>query len=77
MKPVETILNNIAELFKVKSIVTLCLTFGMLLLLSGKWQPSQEIVAIYSSAWASVITYFFTKKEEKVETNEVEQDILD
>lgn len=57
------ILDNIADLFKVKTIMTLAMTFGMIMLLSGKWAPSQEIIALYSTSFGAVITYFFTKKE--------------
>lgn len=53
----------LTNLLKVKSLVTLALTAGMLLLLSGNWQPAQEIIAIYSTAFGSVITYFFTKRD--------------
>lgn len=53
----------LTNLLKVKSLVTLALTAGMLLLLSGNWQPTQEIIAIYSTAFGSVITYFFTKRD--------------
>ena len=57
------ILDNIADLFKVKTVVTFAMTFGMLMLLSGKWSPSQEIVALFSMSFGAVITYFFNKKE--------------
>ena len=57
------ILDNIADLFKVKTIMTLAMTFGMIMLLSGKWTPAQEIIALFSASFGSVIKYFFTKKE--------------
>ena len=55
------IIERIADLIDTKTIVTIALTAGMLLLLSGKWTPSETIVAIYSTAYGSVTTYFFTK----------------
>lgn len=55
---------NIANLIKVKSIVTIALTAGMILLLSGKWNPNETIIALYSTAYGAVMTYYFTKGDE-------------
>lgn len=57
------ILEHIADLIDTKTIVTIALTAGMLFLLSGRWSPSETIVAIYSTAYGSVTTYFFTKQK--------------
>jgi hypothetical protein len=57
------IIDNLADIFKVKTIMTLAMTFGMIMLLSGKWTPDQAIIALFSASFGSVITYFFTKKE--------------
>lgn len=54
--------NNLAKLIDVKSIVTLCMTAGMLVLLCGDIQPSQEATTLFSTAYGAIITYFFTKK---------------
>lgn len=56
-------IENLANLFKVKTLVTLTLTAGMLLLLSGEWQPAQDIIALYSTSYGAVMTYFFTRKD--------------
>lgn len=53
------------SLLKVKSIVTILMTIGMLLLLSGLWQPANDIVTLFSTSYGAIITYFFTKKEDK------------
>ena len=54
--------NKLLKLFEVKSIVTLCLTIGLLLLLTGIFNPPDAIFALYSTTYGSVITYFFTRK---------------
>lgn len=59
----ERLLINVAELLKVKTLMTLTLTVGMMCLLSGVWTPQAEIIALYSTAFGSVITYFFTRKD--------------
>ena len=57
--------NKLLKLLEVKSIVTLSLTIGMLLLLSGAFNPPDAIFALYSTTYGAVITYFFTRKTEK------------
>ena len=52
------------DLIDVKSIVTLTMTFGMILLLTGVFNPSEGIFALYSSSYGAIITYFFTKKKD-------------
>ncbi len=54
--------NKLLKLFDVKSIVTLVMTFCMVLLLTGVFNPPDAIFALYSTTYGSVITYFFTKK---------------
>ena len=57
--------NAITKLLKVKSLVTIVLTVGMVLLLLGVAKPPTEVLALYSTAYGSVITYFFTKKDKE------------
>lgn len=59
--------EKIAKLIDVKSIVTLTMTLGMILMLTGVFNPSTEVFALYSTSYGSVITYFFTKKDTKDE----------
>ena len=61
------LVTNIANLFKVKSLVTVSMTIGMILMLSGVFNPPQAILAIYSTSFGCVITYYFTKDDSKKE----------
>lgn len=55
------LLNNVAELFKVKSIVTLTVTTAITVgFLNGKVP-----VELYATYVGSIITYYFTRKEDK------------
>ena len=54
--------NKLLNLLEVKSLVTLSMTAGMILLLTGVFNPPDAIFALYSTTYGSVITYFFTKK---------------
>ena len=53
-----------AKLIDVKSIVTLLMTFAMVLMLTGVFQPTTEAFGLFASVYGSVITYFFTKKKD-------------
>ena len=55
--------ERLLKLLDVKSLVTLALTGGMLALLLGPFEPSQEAVALFCTSFGSVVTYFFTRKE--------------
>lgn len=52
-------LNNIAELFKVKSLITLTITAAITYGFVNGFVP----VELYASYAGSIITYYFTKKE--------------
>ena len=54
--------EKIAKLIDVKSIVTITMTFAMIGLLFIEKEIPQEILVIFSTAYGSIITYFFTKK---------------
>lgn len=56
--------ERIAKLIDVKSLVTLIMTVAMVLLLTGVFKPSQEVLALFSMTYGAVITYFFTKKKD-------------
>lgn len=49
----------------VKSFVTIVMTIAMIGLLFAPINVNKEILMIFSSAYGSVITYFFTRKENK------------
>lgn len=57
--------ERLAKLIDVKSIVTLVLTAALFLLLVGVFNPSKEILALFSATYGSVITYFFTKEKKE------------
>lgn len=64
MKEAFTLLiKNIANLLKIKSLMTIGMTYGMIMLLSGAWNPNETIIALYSTSYGAVITYFFTKRD--------------
>lgn len=56
------IVDNFAALIDVKSIVTLLMTAIMILMLCGKFTPSEEFTALYCTSYGAIVTYFFTKK---------------
>lgn len=56
--------KRIADLLSVKSIITITLTAIMAVLLIGHLDPPKELLAVYCTSYGSVITYFFTKKED-------------
>lgn len=55
--------QKLAKLIDVKSIVTLVMTFAMVLMLTGVFKPTTEIFGLFSTVYGAVITYFFTKKD--------------
>ena len=59
--------NNLMKLIEVKRIVTILMTICMVLLLTGVFTPSEDIFALYSMSYGSVITYFFTRKTKESE----------
>lgn len=59
--------NKLIKLLEVKSIVTIIMTICMVLLITGVFKPSDDVFALYSMAFGSVITYFFTRKSKESE----------
>lgn len=55
--------DRIAKLLEVKSLVTLTMTAIMAALLLGKFDPPKETLALFSTSYGAVITYFFTRKD--------------
>ncbi len=54
--------EKFSKLIDVKSLVTLTMTAIMGSLLLGQFKPPSEMLALFSTAYGSVITYFFTHK---------------
>lgn len=59
-KAAEKLVTNIADLFKVRSLITVIMTVGLLGMIFRIEAVSPELLAIYSTAYGSVMTYFFT-----------------
>lgn len=59
--------NKFAKLIDLKSIITVLLTIGMLLLLGGVFNPPESVFQLYSTVYVAVMTYYFTKKNDKKE----------
>ena len=55
--------EKFTRLIDVKSIVTLAMTFAMVLMLTGVFKPTTEVFGLFSTVYGAVITYFFTKKD--------------
>lgn len=64
--------NRIMKLLEVKSLVTLAMTAGMILLLTGTFNPPDAVFALYSTSYGAVITYFFTKKSGTNDNNNMD-----
>lgn len=62
--------KQFAKLIDLKSIITLILTIGLILLMTGVFNPPDAILALYSSTYGAVITYFFTRKTDKEKEGE-------
>lgn len=56
--------SRICKLIDVKSIVTIIMTIGMMMMLFGGFTISQEASTLFSTSYGAIITYFFTKKQE-------------
>lgn len=71
------ILDKIADLIDVKSIVTLSMTGVMIAMLVGSFNPQKEFAVLFSTSYGCVITYFFTKKpSDKVEPETIERETV-
>lgn len=52
----------------VKSFVTVVMTLGLVaLLFIPNLNPPKEIIALYCTSYGSIMTYFFTRKDENKE----------
>lgn len=56
---------RVCKLLEVKSIVTIAMTAVLVYLLAANLTIQPELLALYSSAYGSIVTYFFTRKENK------------
>lgn len=56
-------IDRICKLLEVKSIVTIAMTAAMVYLLATNKAIQPELLALYSSTYGAVVTYFFTRKD--------------
>lgn len=69
----QIILINIANLFKVKSIITVIMTLGLVaLLFIPNLNPPKEIITLYCTSYGSIMAYFFSKKDKDTTTKNIE-----
>lgn len=57
--------DQISKLIDLKSILTLMMTWALIKMLLGDIEVNQAILALFSTAYGSMITFFFTKKSSK------------
>lgn len=67
----------IVKLVDLKSILMLVFAAYLGLLLSGRWNPTDTVLALFISTFSSMVTYYFTKKKyiPKEDEKEDETDI--
>ena len=59
----EELQKRLSSLLSVKSIVTLAMTGAMIALLFTNIVADPELRSVFCTAYGSIITYFFTRKE--------------
>lgn len=63
------IIDKIAKLIDVKSIVTITMTGIMAYMLVSGREIQPDLLALYSTSYGAVITYFFTRSSNKSSTD--------
>lgn len=62
----QQILNKIAKLIDLKSIVTLLMTVKLAQMLSSNIEVNQQVLALFCTSYGAITTFFFTRpKKEK------------
>ena len=67
-------MKQLLKLVDVKSLVTLAMTGAMIALLFAPVQPNPEAQSLFCKAYGAIITYFFTKRDEKDQKNQKDQE---
>lgn len=57
--------ERLLNLITVKSVVTIFMTLLMGVMLLADVNPPKELLSLYCTTYGSVMTYYFTRKEEK------------
>lgn len=61
----DELILRIGKIIAVRSIVTILMTVGMILLLTGVFNPSENVMTLFSTSYGAIITYFFTKEKDE------------
>lgn len=61
-------MKQLLKLLDVKSLVTLAMTGAMIALLFAPVNVNQDAVTLFCTAYGAIITYFFTKRDQKGDT---------
>lgn len=56
--------EKLAKLIDLKSIVTLLMNIALIIMLFHSKNIDKEILMIFSTAYGSVMTYYFSRKKE-------------
>ena len=67
-------MKQLWKLVDVKSLVTLAMTGAMIAVLFAPVQPNPEAQSLFCMAYGAIITYFFTKRDEKDQKNQKDQE---
>ncbi len=65
----EKCLEQLSKLIDLKSIITILMTLAMLIILVFNVDVNQAVFALFSTAYGSMITFYFTKKPNKESDN--------
>lgn len=65
--------EQLSKLIDLKSILTLVMTWAMIKILVGNIEVNQAVFALFSTAYGSMITFFFTKKSNKEKEKDGEE----
>lgn len=61
----DELILRIGKIIAVRSIVTIMMTIGMILLLTGVFDPNDNVMTLFSTSYGAIITYFFTKEKDE------------
>jgi hypothetical protein len=64
-KKEKTFKGQLAKLIDVKSIVTIALVFTLVFVVVSGRPVEEKILLLFSNCVTSIITYFFTKKDQQ------------
>jgi hypothetical protein len=57
--------KKVAKLLEVKSLITLSMTFAMIVMIFLPYEIDRELLILFSGTYGSVITYYFKRNEKE------------